>query len=104
MTSSSEKQTPDSDNPMGTPRWDELRGKLPVSYGPPEGRLYEKLGMVIQFANQLEHELASAERRITDMAGALGQASFCLRELLPNDEDAQMTVRIIDRALQEKQP
>ncbi len=30
---------------------------------------------------------------------ALRQASFCLRELLPKDPDAQMTVRMIDAAL-----
>lgn len=33
------------------------------------------------------------------LRAACGQASFCLRELLPNDADAQMTVRTIDAAL-----
>jgi hypothetical protein len=33
------------------------------------------------------------------MRVALHQASFCLRELLPNDADAVMTVEIINMAL-----
>ena len=33
------------------------------------------------------------------MQVALKQASFCLRELLPQDPDAQMTVRMIEAAL-----
>ena len=42
-------------------------------------------------AESLQSQLAAAQ-------AALGQASFCLRELLPNDPDAQLTVRMIDAA------
>ena len=34
-----------------------------------------------------------------DMLGALKQASFCLRELLPEDKDALYTLDIINKAL-----
>jgi hypothetical protein len=36
---------------------------------------------------------------IERLRGALHQASFCLRELLPDNADAQMTVRMIANAL-----
>lgn len=37
--------------------------------------------------------------RIAKMSAALSQASFCIRELLPDDPDAKMTVGIINEAL-----
>lgn len=33
------------------------------------------------------------------LLGACGQASFCLRELLPNDGDAQLTVMLLKDAI-----
>ncbi len=36
---------------------------------------------------------------VEKLRAAATQASFCLRELLPNDSDAQMTVRMLRQAL-----
>jgi hypothetical protein len=37
--------------------------------------------------------------RIEELERALGQASFCIRELLPGNKDGEYTLSIINRAL-----
>lgn len=44
-------------------------------------------------------EIARLRRTLEKQRGALNQASFCLRELLPDDYDAKFTVGIINSAL-----
>lgn len=44
-------------------------------------------------------ELAELRERLAEARRVMGQARFCLRELLPDDPDAVMTVRMIDAAL-----
>lgn len=39
------------------------------------------------------------DAEIARLRAAVSQASFCLRTLLPDDADAQMTVRMLDDAL-----
>ena len=51
--------------------------------------------------NSEEIEALKAPAEPTELRKALaamGQASFCLRTLLPNDPDAQMTVAMLDAA------
>jgi hypothetical protein len=57
----------------------------------------EMFAQYIDSNNALHRELAAANRRAEEMERALGQASFCLRELLPNDKDAQLTVQMIEK-------
>jgi hypothetical protein len=40
--------------------------------------------------------------KIEQLKAALNQASFCLRELLPNDSDAIFTVDMINKALNQE--
>lgn len=47
----------------------------------------------------LRGKLAAALSSRDGLVEALQQASFCLRTLLPNDSDAQLTVRMLDKAL-----
>lgn len=61
-----------------TPRWEALRKTLPISYGPPQGPLYEKLGKVIEFANDLEREVAALTTQRDELQRKLGGA---VREL-----------------------
>jgi len=46
-----------------------------------------------------DRRMLKAEAKEAELEAALGQASFCLRELLPDDADAKMTVKIIRKAL-----
>jgi hypothetical protein len=48
---------------------------------------------------ELSDSADAAEARAAAAEKALKQASFCLRELLPDNPDAQLTVRMIDAAL-----
>ncbi|MDI3260297.1 MAG: hypothetical protein QJR02_11435 [Sinobacteraceae bacterium] len=44
-------------------------------------------------------DLRDAADKIERLRAAASQASFCLRELLPNDPDAQVTVSMLHNAL-----
>lgn len=80
-----------------TPRTDAVMNKQPN-----DGFGLEKKQCIAQWYDhsaQLERELIASAERCKVMESALNQASFCLRELLPNDSDAQMTVRLISQAL-----
>jgi hypothetical protein len=43
-----------------------------------------------------------AEDRVVELEVAARQASFCLRELLPNDPDAKFTVKMLSDAIEPK--
>lgn len=46
-----------------------------------------------------ERSLAIKQRK--DLMGACGQARFALRELLPDNQDAQMTVQMLETAMKD---
>lgn len=50
-------------------------------------------------ANAAERQLEEARKDARRLRAAAGQASFCLRELFPNDDDAKFTVRMLDAAV-----
>jgi chromosome segregation ATPase len=61
--------------------------------------LDEEVQRLREALERAEIALNSADIEVEQLRAACGQASFALRELLPNDPDAQLTVRIIDAAL-----
>lgn len=74
---------------------------LPVSNSRPE--MHRDLSLDALASGTAVTKSAAAEEadraRIAKMRAALSQASFCIRELLPDDPDAKMTVGIINEAL-----
>lgn len=51
-------------------------------------------GLLYSSASELERLAADLARA----QAALGQASFCLRQIAPDDPDAQFTVKMIEKA------
>lgn len=60
---------------------------------------FQYAGRVLEQAHQAESRLAKVMEEHGVLVAAARQASFCLRELLPNDNDAKMTVGMLTAAL-----
>jgi hypothetical protein len=58
-------------------------------------------GSTLQHPSDASASIPNAVER--DLFVAAGQASFALRTLLPDDPDAQMTVRMLERAMAKSQ-
>lgn len=47
----------------------------------------------------LESEVAALRQQVEGMRGALGQARFCINELVPTGKDRDFTLKIINAAI-----
>ena len=63
------------------------------------GHMDTHTGSHMEHILEVRHKGVPMSDREKALTRAAGQASFCLRELLPNDPDAQMTVRMLTEAL-----
>lgn len=63
----------------------------------PESETLANANLIAALRNEAPALLDEVEK----LRAAATQASFCLRELLPNDSDAQMTVRMLRQAMGE---